>query len=67
MVVDTAKQYSESLTPAALIALFESIQSFDGLFHYLGAIVNNSTDADVHFKYIEAAANLGKVRMWSCL
>ena len=60
--VDVAKQYSDAITPAALIAMFEGIESFDGLFHYLGAIVNNSTDAEVHFKYIEAAANLGKVR-----
>ena len=64
VVVDTAKQYSESLTPETLIALFEGAQSYDGLFHFLGAIVNASTDPEVHFKYIEAAANLGKVGGW---
>ena len=65
-MVDTAKQYWESLTPATLIALFEEVQSYDGLFHFLRAIVNTSTDAEVHFKYIEAAANLSKVSESVC-
>jgi Region in Clathrin and VPS len=33
-------------------------QSYEGLFYYLGGIVNFSQEALVHFKYIEAAAKM---------
>ena len=36
--------------------LFEGFKCYEGLFYYLGQIVNFSQDALVHFKYIEAAA-----------
>ena len=62
VVVDVAKKYSEELRPENLIKLFETFQSQEGLFYYLGGIVNTSTDPDVHFKYIESAATLGKAR-----
>ena len=38
--------------------MFEEFKSFEGLFYYLGAIVNNSQSAAVHKKYIEAAARM---------
>ena len=38
--------------------LFEDFKSFEGLFYYLGAIVNNSQSPAVHKKYIEAAARM---------
>ena len=36
--------------------MFEGFKCYEGLFYYLGQIVNFSQDALVHFKYIEAAA-----------
>ena len=39
-----------------LVELFEGFKCYEGLFYYLGQIVNFSQDALVHFKYIEAAA-----------
>lgn len=61
-VVAVATKYSEQLTPAALIELFESFNSFDGLYHYLGAVVPYSQDPEVHFKYIEAAVKMNALR-----
>ena len=46
-------QYHEQLGTTALIDLFESFKSYEGLFYFLGAIVNFSQDPEVHFKYIQ--------------
>ena len=35
---------------------------FVGLFYFLGSIVNFSQDADVHFKYIQAACKTGQIK-----
>jgi hypothetical protein len=35
---------------------------FLGLFYFLGSIVNFSQDADVHFKYIQAACKTGQIK-----
>ena len=53
--VKIATKYHEQLTPVALIELFESFKSFEGLFYFLGSIVNFSQDPDVHFKYIQVS------------
>eukprot|EP00981_Chlorochromonas_danica_P008853 scaffold2320_cov168-Ochromonas_danica.AAC.5 len=58
IVVQVATKYSEPLGPENLIKLFEDFKSFEGLFFYLGAIVNFSHSSAVHFKYIEAAARM---------
>jgi len=58
LVVKCATQYSDQLTPGELIKMFESHKMQNGLFYYLGAIVNTSEDKAVHFKYIVAAAHL---------
>ena len=39
-----------------MVELFEGFKCYEGLFYYLGQIVNFSQDALIHFKYIEAAA-----------
>jgi len=62
IVVAAATQYSAQLTPEELIKLFESHKSWEGLFYYLGAIVNTSESPLVHFKYIQAAAELKQFR-----
>ena len=35
---------------------------YDATYFFLGSLVAFSTDADVHFKYIEAAAKIGQVK-----
>jgi len=58
IVVQVAIKYAEPLGPDALIKLFEDFKSYEGLFHFLGAVVNFSQVPLVHFKYIEAAARM---------
>lgn len=57
-----ATKYHEQLTTNSLIDLFESFKSFEGLFYFLGSIVNFSQDPEVHFKYIEAACKTGQIK-----
>jgi clathrin heavy chain len=57
-VVQIAIKYSDPLGPESLISLFEDFKSFEGLFHYLNAIVNFSQVPSVHLKYIQAAAQM---------
>jgi clathrin heavy chain len=45
---------------ASLIELFEGENCYEGLFHYLRSVVDSSDDADVHYKYIQAAVKLGQ-------
>jgi clathrin heavy chain len=58
LVVKAATQFSDQLGPEELIKTFEAAKSVNGLFYYLGAIVNTSENKAVHFKYIVSAANL---------
>ncbi len=60
--VQIATKYHEQLTTNALIDLFESFKSFEGLFYFLGSIVNFSQEPEVHFKYIEAACKTGQIK-----
>ena len=61
IVVQVATKYSEQLTPEELIALFEKYRSYDGLYYYLGAVLNFSDNKLVPFKYIEAATKMGQI------
>jgi clathrin heavy chain len=54
-VVQISAKYSEQITPTELIKLYEQFKCYDGMFFYLGQIVNTSEDKEVHFKYIDAA------------
>lgn len=54
--VKIASKYHEQLTTQSLIDLFESFKSFEGLFYFLGSIVNFSQETDVHFKYIQVSS-----------
>lgn len=60
--VQIASKYHEQLTTESLTELFESFKSYEGLFYFLGSIVNFSQDADVHFKYIQAACKTGQIK-----
>lgn len=57
-VVHIATKYSDLLGATKLIDLFEKYKTAEGLFYYLGSIVNVSEDPDVNFKYIEAATTM---------
>ncbi|XP_060079736.1 clathrin heavy chain 1-like isoform X2 [Ylistrum balloti] len=60
--VQIATKYHEQLGTQSLIEIFESFKSFEGLFYFLGSIVNFSQDTDVHFKYIQAACKTGQIK-----
>jgi len=60
--VQIATKYHEQLSTVALIEIFESFKSFEGLFYFLGSIVNFSQEPDVHFKYIQAACKTGQIK-----
>ncbi|XP_013781374.1 clathrin heavy chain 1-like [Limulus polyphemus] len=60
--VQVATKYHEQLSTTALIDLFESFKSYEGLFYFLGSIVNFSQDPEVHFKYIQAACKTGQIK-----
>jgi len=62
LVVQVAIKYYSEITIPALIKMFESFGSFEGLFFFLGSVLGNSDDPDVHFKYIEAAAKCNQVK-----
>ena len=61
-VVQIATKYSDILGPVKLIEMFERFKTFEGLYYYLGSIVNLSQDPEVHFKYIQAACRTGQIR-----
>ncbi|RCI04960.1 hypothetical protein CU098_004297 [Rhizopus stolonifer] len=62
IVVQVAIKYSEQLQPHNLIDLLESYKTNDGLYYYLGSIVNVSQDPLVHFTYIVAACRTNNIR-----
>lgn len=56
-----ATKYSDLLGANRLIDLFEKHRTAEGLYHYLGSIVNVTEDSEVQFKYIEAATRMGQI------
>merc|ERR1719155_265584 len=62
VVVQVAREYSEQLTCEKLIEMFESYNSWEGLFYFLGAVLLKTEEKSVHFKYIQAAAKVGNLQ-----
>lgn len=62
MCVEVAKKYHEELGSEELVQVFENNRATEGLYYYLGAIVNFSEDPFVHFKYIQASCMLGQFK-----
>ena len=60
-VIRIAQKYSDLLGPTRIIDLLEKYRTHEGLYYYLGGIVNVSEDKDVTFKYIEAATRMGQL------
>ncbi|KAK6410773.1 Clathrin heavy chain, partial [Oleoguttula sp. CCFEE 5521] len=62
VVINIAKKYSDLFGPNRIIDLLEKYRTAEGLYFYLGGIVNISEDKDVTFKYIEAATKMGQLQ-----
>ncbi|XP_012517058.1 PREDICTED: clathrin heavy chain 2-like [Propithecus coquereli] len=62
LCMQVASKYHEQLGTQSLVQLFESFRSYEGLFYFLGSIVNFSQDPDVHLKYIQAACKTGQIK-----
>merc|ERR1719343_255101 len=60
--VEVAKKYHEELGSEELVKVFENAKATEGLYYYLGAVVNFSEDPIVHFKYIQSACMLGQFK-----
>jgi len=60
-VVKVCVRWVEQLSAGACIKMFESYKSYQGTYMFLHEIIELSQDAEVHFKYIEAAAKLGQI------
>jgi clathrin heavy chain len=59
--VQIAAKYYEMLGTTELIDLFLKHKSFEALYYFLGSILTFSTDPEVHYRYIEAAAKVGQI------
>ncbi|KAG5489303.1 hypothetical protein GH5_00170 [Leishmania sp. Ghana 2012 LV757] len=62
VIVQVATKYSDALSAADLIDLFLEHNLYDILYYYLGAVVPYTRDPEVHFRYIEAAAEMGQMQ-----
>ncbi|KAF2237720.1 clathrin heavy chain [Viridothelium virens] len=60
-VIHIAQKYSDLLGANNIIELLEKYRTAEGLYYYLGGIVNITEDKDVTFKYIEAATRMGQM------
>ncbi|KAJ2576567.1 Clathrin heavy chain [Coemansia sp. RSA 1807] len=62
VVVQAATKYSDLLGAQNIIEIFEDLQCNEGLYYYLGAVVNVTEDPAVVFKYIQAAVATGQIK-----
>jgi len=60
-VINIAKKYSDLFGASRIIDLLEKYRTAEGLYFYLGGIVNLTEDKEVTFKYIEAATKMGQL------
>ena len=62
IVMDASVKYNDKIPTMELIKLFETFGSFNGIVYFVGNILNTCEDAEVYFKYIEAAVKMGNFR-----
>lgn len=62
IVVNISVTNLAKLGAGNIVKMFETVGSFDGIFFFLGTVINSTTDKEVHHKYIEAAAKCGQLR-----
>lgn len=60
VIVQVATKYSDALGSDNLIHMFLDKNLYDIMYYYLGAIAPYTRDPEVHFRYIEAAAEVGQ-------
>jgi clathrin heavy chain len=60
LCVIVAAKHTEDIGLTRLMDLFAGLKQQDALFFYLQAIVNESHDPEVHFKFIEASCAVGQ-------
>lgn len=62
LVVQVTAANYQKLELQTCLKIFEGVGSFDGIYYFLGSIINNTNDKDVYFKYIEAAAKCNQMK-----
>ncbi|CCJ29399.1 unnamed protein product [Pneumocystis jirovecii] len=62
IVLQIAIKYSEKLGESRIIDLFEQFNFEEGLYYYLGSIINTTDSSDAVFKYIQAACRIGQLK-----
>jgi len=62
IAVQVCRDNYQRLQVENCIKIFESVSAFDGLYYFLGAILEQSTDRDLHYKYIEAAVKVNQLK-----
>ncbi len=62
VVITIATKCSDILGPIKLIEMFEGFKMFEGLYYYLGSIINLSEDPEIQFKHTQAATPTGQIR-----
>jgi len=62
VVVQVAIKYHAQVGAMKLVEMFESFGSNEGTFWFLGAILAQSEDPDIHFKYIQAASRVSNIQ-----
>lgn len=59
IVVEISKRWVEQYSVDKLIQLFEDFKSYSGLYIFLGSFINNTTNSNIVYKYIETAIRIG--------
>ncbi|KTW31407.1 hypothetical protein T552_00051 [Pneumocystis carinii B80] len=62
IVLQICIKYSDKLGPSRIINLFEQHKIEEGLYYYLGSIINTTESPDVVFKYIQIACQIGQLK-----
>ena len=52
VVVNVAVQNLQKFGAGNIVKMLESVGSFNGIFFFLGTVINSTTDKEVHHKYI---------------
>lgn len=55
IVVNVAVQNNQRFTIPACIKIFEAVGAFEGVYLFLGSLINTTSDKEIYHKYIEAA------------
>ncbi|PVU92092.1 hypothetical protein BB561_004043 [Smittium simulii] len=61
-VVQASIKYSDVIGSQLIISLFEETNCMEGLYYYLGSVINTTTDSAVVFRYIQVACQVGQTK-----